>query len=211
MQVTRLAILRKIACALAAASFAVPQILFASCLSQSGYTGTYTGSYTGSYSVTAITINGGVKFLSALHVVGSLAKNASTFVIDDPVDPLNKLLYHSVVESPDVKNLYDGIATLDQSGEVTITLPDYYDALNNTNRYQFFPLYQAMPNLYVKTEEKDNQFTIAGGTPGGQISWQITGIRHDAYIVAHPIIVEVLKTDTTEVKKGDCIFEPLCQ
>ena len=45
----------------------------------------------------------------------------------------------------------------------------------------------------------------------GRVSWEVAGIRHDPYILAHPIVVEVLKTDSTPVKKGECIYPPLCQ
>jgi hypothetical protein len=68
-----------------------------------------------------------------------------------------------------------------------------------------------MPNLYVKSAERNNEFTIAGGAPGGTISWQVTGIRHDPYILAHPIIVEVEKGPGQPVKKGECLFEELCK
>lgn len=158
----------------------------------------------------AITISTGAKVLSNLDVRGALSKGSGTFVIDHPQHPATMLLYHSFVESPDVKNLYDGIATLDANGEAVITLPDYFDALNKDVRYQFFALNQAMPNLYIKEEERNNQFTIGGGKPGGKVSWQITGIRHDPYILANPIQVEVTKGPNTIVHKGECIFEPLC-
>ena len=121
------------------------------------------------------------------------------------------LLYHSFVESPDVKNFYDGIARLDKDGEVAIELPSYFDALNKDPRYQFFPHYQPMPNLYIKEEEHDNHFVIGGGAPGGEISWQVTATRHDPYILAHPIIVEVLKGPGQPVDRGKCLFEPLCR
>jgi hypothetical protein len=159
----------------------------------------------------AISLTGSVKFLGNLAITGALSKGSGTFEIDDPIAPATKLLFHSFVESPDVKNVYDGIATLDKNGEATIALPAYYDALNNNSRYQFSPLDQAMPNLYIKKEEKNNQFTIAGGAAGGTISWQITGIRHDPYILAHPVIVEVLKGFGQPVNKGECLFEPLCK
>jgi hypothetical protein len=156
-------------------------------------------------------LTGNVRFLGSLAITGALSKGSGTFEIDYPLDPKNKLLFHSFVESPEAKNMYNGIATLDQSGEATIVLPAYWDALNGEPRYQFFPLSEAMPNLYIKTEEHDNQFTIAGGKPGGTISWQITGVRHDPYIVANPIIVEVPKGPNQIVNKGECLFEPLCQ
>ena len=127
-------------------------------------------------------------------------------MIDDPLDPKNKLLYHSFVESPDVKNIYDGTATLDKSGEAVIALPVYFDALNNNVRYQIKPIGAPMPNLYIKEEEHDNRFAVGGGAPGGKISWQITGIRHDPYIEANPIIPVVDKSPTTLVNKGSYLF-----
>ncbi len=161
--------------------------------------------------VLAVTLSGSVRFAGNLAITGALSKGSGTFVIDHPLDPANKLLYHSFVESPDVKNIYNGIATLDSNGEVTITLPDYFDALNTSVRYQFFALEKAMPNLHVKSEEKNNQFTIGGGIGGGSISWQITGIRHDPYILANPVVVEVPKGPSTPMNKGECFHEPLCQ
>jgi hypothetical protein len=162
-------------------------------------------------SYAAIRLTGNVRFLGNLAITGALSKGSGTFEIDHPLDPANKLLFHSFVESPEAKNVYNGIATLDADGEVTITLPEYWDALNNEPRYQFFPLKEAMPDLYIKTEEHDNQFTIAGGTPGGTISWQITGVRHDPYIRANPIIPEVEKGPNQPVNKGECLYEPLCE
>lgn len=157
-----------------------------------------------------LTISVNTKAASNFNVRGSVSKGSGTFVIDHPLHPATELLYHSFVESPDVKNLYDGIATLDQSGAAKIQLSSYFDALNNNVRYQFFPLDVAMPNLYVKDEEHDNQFSLSGGVAGGRVSWQVTGIRHDPYILAHPIIVEVDKGPGQPVNKGDCLFKPLC-
>ncbi len=161
--------------------------------------------------VLAVQLTGSVRFQGDLSIVGSLSKGSGTFVIDHPIDPANKLLYHSFVESPDMKNLYSGNTTLNEHGEVTVDLPLYYDALNKDARYQFFPLGEAMPNLHVKTEEGNNRFVIAGGTPGGRISWQITGIRHDPYARLHPVVTEVEKGPDQFVDKGECIYELLCQ
>jgi len=35
-------------------------------------------------------------------------EGGGSFKIDDPLDPENKYLYHAFVESPDMKNIYDG-------------------------------------------------------------------------------------------------------
>ena len=157
-----------------------------------------------------LTFTGNVKFNGNLSITGALAKGSGTFVIDHPLKPFTHLLYHSFVESPEPKNMYDGVATLDARGEARITLPDYFEALNKDFRYQFFPHFQPMPNLYVKEEVKRNTFVIAGGVPGGEITWQITGNRHDPYILANPIIPEVQKDPTQPVDQGECLFEILC-
>jgi hypothetical protein len=54
-------------------------------------------------------------------VVGTLSKSAGSFKIDHPLDPENKYLYHSFVESPDMKNIYDGVIMVDSKGEAQVT------------------------------------------------------------------------------------------
>ncbi len=139
-------------------------------------------------------------------MTGAISKAAGSFVIDHPLDPAGKLLFHSFVESPDVKNIYDGIAVLDTSGEAIIRLPLYFDALNTDVRYQLKPIGSSMPNLFVKAEEKNNIFVIGGGTPNGKVSWQITGIRHDPYILANPIVPEVEKGPDQLADRGTYLF-----
>ena len=129
-----------------------------------------------------------------VSVIGTLSKLAGSFKIDHPLDPENKFLYHSFVESPDMKNIYDGIATLDAGGTATVTLPDWFEALNQDFRYQLTAVGAPGPNLYISREVAGNQFSIAGGTPGMRVSWMVTGIRHDAYASAHRIPVEETKT-----------------
>ena len=41
------------------------------------------------------------------------------FVIDHPLDPANKYLYHASVESPDVMNIYNGNVVTDANGRAT--------------------------------------------------------------------------------------------
>ncbi len=162
----------------------------------------------------AATLTSPVTVTGSISVLGTLSKGSGTFVIDHPLDPANELLYHSFVESPDVKNLYDGIATLDSKGEATIVLPDYFLALNKDFRYLATPIGAPMPTLHLGKEVGKRwfnlfgaiQFKITGGVPGGRVSWQVTGIRHDKFIEDNPIQVEVEKTDDTLVKKGEYLF-----
>ena len=125
-----------------------------------------------------------------VQVNGNLTKSSGSFKIDHPLDPANKYLYHSFVESPDMKNIYDGSVTLDKKGEAMVEMPDYFSALNEDFRYQLTAVGAPGPNLYIAEKIRDNHFKIAGGKPGMEVSWQVTGIRHDAYARDHRIVVE---------------------
>ena len=46
------------------------------------------------------------------------------------------------------------------------------------------------PNLYIAKEVANNRFKIEGGKPGAKVSWQVTGVRQDAYANAHRVPVE---------------------
>jgi hypothetical protein len=69
-------------------------------------------------------------------------------------------------------------------------LPAYFDALNESCRYQLTPIGAPMRDLHVAAEVSANTFEIGGGSPNGKVSWLITGVRHDASARHHPIIVE---------------------
>ena len=126
-------------------------------------------------------------------ITGTLAKGSGSFKIDHPLDPENQYLYHSFVESPDMMNIYNGNVTLDQRGSAVVAMPDWFEALNQEFRYQLTAIGAPGPNLYVAETIKDNSFTIAGGAPGMEVSWQVTGIRHDPFAEANRIVVEVPK------------------
>ncbi len=115
-----------------------------------------------------------------------------SFIIDHPLDPANKFLSHSFVESPDMMNIYNGNITTDASGSATVTLPEYFAALNRDCRYQLTVVGQ-FAQAIVSREVAGNSFEIRTDKPGVKVSWQVTGIRQDAYAKAHPIVVEELK------------------
>jgi hypothetical protein len=134
-----------------------------------------------------------------VDISGFLSKASGSFKIDHPLDPGNKYLYHSFVESPDMKNIYDGVVKLDANGEAIVELPEWFGALNKDFRYLLTPIGAPSPMLYIAEEISDNRFKIAGGTPGMKVSWQVTGIRQDAYANAHRIKVE---EDKPEPERG---------
>jgi hypothetical protein len=136
-------------------------------------------------------------------VGGTLTKSSGSFRIDHPLDPEHKYLSHSFVESPDMKNVYDGTVTLDANGRATVELPEYFEALNRDFRYQLTAIGAPGPNLYIAEGVKQNRFKIAGGRPYASVSWMITGIRQDAYANEHRIKVEEDKpaNDKTSVRE----------
>ncbi len=131
----------------------------------------------------------GMMTVHDLLVTNSLSKPAGSFKIDHPLDPEHKILYHSFVESPDMKNVYDGVATLDANGRAWVELPDYFEALNRDFRYQLTCIGGYAP-VYIAEEISRNRFRIAGGKPGLKVSWQVTGTRQDAFAEKHRIQVE---------------------
>lgn len=113
-----------------------------------------------------------------VEVVGTLSKGGGSFKIDHPLDPANKFLYHSFVESPDMMNVYNGNITTDATGYATVVLPDYFEALNKDFRYQLTAV-GGFSQVYVAEKLQGNQFVIRSSEPNQEISWQITGIRQD--------------------------------
>lgn len=134
-------------------------------------------------------------FIGDVTVTGTLSKGGGAFKIDHPLDPTNKYLSHSFVESPDMMNVYNGNATLDSKGEAWVTLPEWFEVLNRDFRYQLTALGAPGPNLYVASEITGNRFKIAGGKRGGRVSWQVTGIRQDAWANTNRIPVEEEKPE----------------
>ena len=92
-----------------------------------------------------------------------------------------------------MKNIYDGVAVLDGSGEAWVDLPEYFETLNKDFRYQLTAIGGPAPSLHIADEVSGNRFRIAGGLPDQKVSWQVTGIRQDPYADAHRVTPEVDK------------------
>jgi hypothetical protein len=150
----------------------------------------------GSYGVVGVSSGLAGLFLGNVHVNGTLSKSAGSFRIDHPLEPETKYLQHSFVESPDMKNVYDGVVRTDRRGLATVRLPRYFEALNRDFRYQLTLVGKAAWGAQAVVWEKirANRFVIRS-RPRVEVSWQVTGIRKDAYANANRIRTEVAKAD----------------
>jgi len=133
-------------------------------------------------------------FFGNVEVLGTLSKGAGAFKIDHPLDPENKFLSHSFVESPDMMNIYNGNVTTDANGDAVVILPAYFDALNKDFRYQLTVI-GTFAQAIVAEEVTANRFAIKTSAPNVKVSWQVTGIRHDAFANSNRIQVEEDKAD----------------
>ena len=138
------------------------------------------------------------QFVGNVQVTGTLSKGGGSFKIDHPLDPENKYLSHSFVESPDMMNIYNGNVTTDDNGNAVIEMPDYFSALNRDFRYQLTVI-GTFAQAIVAEKVKGNRFRIKTNAPGVEVSWQVTGIRQDAWAGKNRIPVE---EDKPERERG---------
>ena len=124
-----------------------------------------------------------------VSISGNLSKGSGSFKIDHPLDPENKYLSHSFVESPDMMNIYNGNVVLDNEGAAWVELPEWFEALNKEFRYQLTCI-GGFAQVYIAEEIAGGRFKIAGGSPGLKVSWQVTGVRQDPFAELHRIEVE---------------------
>jgi hypothetical protein len=150
---------------------------------------------TSAYAIWGVSSSGYAGYFSGqVYVSGTLSKAAGSFKIDHPLDPENRYLYHSFVESPDMMNIYNGNVVTGDDGLAVVTLPEWFEALNRDFRYQLTVI-GVFAQAIVAEEVSGNEFTVRTDKPHVKVSWQVTGIRQDAYANAHRIPVEEPKPE----------------
>ncbi len=128
-------------------------------------------------------------FIGDIDVTGVVFGSVKDFRIDHPLDPANKYFVHSSVESSEMMNIYSGNVVTDELGLATITLPDWFEAENADFRYQLTTIGR-QAQAWIAEEVGNGQFKIATNASRVKVSWQITGVRQDAYAKANPLVVE---------------------
>jgi hypothetical protein len=77
-------------------------------------------------------------------------------------------------------------------------MPAYFEALNRDFRYQLTVIGQ-FAQAIVASKITNGAFVIRTDKPNVEVSWQVTGVRQDAWANAHRIPNEV---DKPEKEKG---------
>jgi len=131
-------------------------------------------------------------FQGNVGITGVTSGVASAFKIDHPLDPANKYLSHSAVESPDMLDIYNGNVVTDANGDAVVALPEWFETLNRDFRYQLTVIGQ-FAQAIIGSEVANHQFSIKTDKPGVKVSWLVTGIRQDEWANAHRIPVEEQK------------------
>jgi hypothetical protein len=87
-----------------------------------------------------------------------------------------------------------------------VEMPDYFDALNENFKYQLTVIDNSNDFVMAKITKEivNNKFEIRSSKPNVKVSWQVSGVRHDAVAKKFPVIVEEAKTGEN---KGH-YFEP---
>ncbi|MFN0109236.1 MAG: hypothetical protein ACKVZH_10325 [Blastocatellia bacterium] len=128
-------------------------------------------------------------------ITGAVNSFSMASKMDHPLDPANKYLSQSFIESSEMMSVQTGNVTTDSSGEAVVTLPDYFQAMSGDFRYQLTVVGQ-FAQAIVAQKTEGNRFTIKTDKPNVEVSWQVTGVRNDAAAKANRKPAEELKSET---------------
>lgn len=131
-------------------------------------------------------------FSGDVNVTGTIFSPVKINRIDHPLDPENKYLQQTDVQSPDMINVYSGNSITDQNGDAIVVMPEYFMDVNSDFRYQLTVVGQ-FAQAIVSSEIQNNRFSIKTDKPSVKVSWQVTGIRQDRYSQAHRVASEAAK------------------
>lgn len=135
--------------------------------------------------------SGNWNFNNNLIISGSISKGSGTFLIDHPLDPINKNLRHGFVEAPEYVNIYRGEVRL-VNGRAAVNIDEHFEMTTGT----FWAL-----NTDITVSSLQNQEGFARVRPVAKmtsglleivcedddcndlIAWAVTGRRKDAFVL----------------------------
>jgi hypothetical protein len=141
-------------------------------------------------------------------VTGQLAKGSGTFLIDHPLDPENKLLRHSFVESPENLLIYRGRNHLDATGESVVELPSYFQALTREAEASIHLTPVGRPFLTGADWKAGFQSFTIYGDPDRDVFWQVLVERDDPVMRQQAKPVEEVKSPDNKLCKPGRLLYP---
>jgi hypothetical protein len=108
---------------------------------------------------------------------------------------MNRILNHYFVESPEMVLIYRGSVVLGPDGRAAVTLPEYFDPLNQNPLVQLTGV--GTFEVFIAEEVDGNRFVV-GGPPGTKVHWTVTGERADPSAEITRILMPV-----EQIKEGD--------
>jgi hypothetical protein len=118
-------------------------------------------------------------FEGDVNVTGDIHKSNCYFLIDHPLDPENKLLRHTCVESPEGLLIYRGTVKPNAEGEAIVELPSYFKALTDEENASVYLTPHGKPFLTgFEWEPGHTAFTVYG-SPERTVSWMVLAGRDD--------------------------------
>ena len=129
---------------------------------------------------------------------GNAVEGGGSFKIDHPLDPAQQVPLSLVRRVAGHEERLRRPVTTDADGFATVELPDWFEALNRDFRYQLTVIDEGDEWVMAKVARKleANRFAIRTSRPGVEVSWQVTGIRQDAWAETHRIPVEEDKPES---------------
>lgn len=163
------------------------------------------------YGIFATASGGGVLwagyFEGNVNVTGSLSKGSGSFLIDHPLDPLNKTLRHNFVESPENLCLYRGKVKLDANGEAIVKMPNYFAALTKEEEatVNLTPIGEVPFLVSYKWKPSYTEFTIYG-KPNEEVAYVVYADRDDPVIRKLAKPVEEYKGPGNVCERGKLLY-----
>jgi hypothetical protein len=138
-------------------------------------------------------------FNGNVEVVGSVTGAGAAAVMDNPKDPSGSYLYQSAIVGGERVTFYNGNVKIGADKEATVKLPSYFEDINGDPRYQL-TVVGKQAQAWIKRGVQDNTFVIATDTEDVEVSWQVSGVRVDAWAKAKPFKETAAKTGQAKGK-----------
>ncbi|MFA5033195.1 MAG: hypothetical protein WC614_09255 [bacterium] len=145
-------------------------------------------------------------FSGNVNITGSLSKGSGSFLIDHPLDPMNKTLRHNFVESPENLCLYRGKVRLNANGEGTVEMPSYFASLTKENEATVNLTPVGKPfQVGCEWQTGNTKFTVYGEADR-EVFYTVLADRDDPVMKELQKPVEEDKGEGKICKKGELLY-----